>query len=71
MDMESSAQVLCALVAGSVFKYASFGWMSKGKQYVGKVSKLFLYPLKAARELEVNEGVITRHGLRCDGVTDR
>ena len=73
MDVESSKQVLCALVAGSVFKYATSVWMNrnKGQQYVGKVSRLFLYPLKAARELEVGEAAITRHGLRGDGVTDR
>lgn len=73
MDLESSKQVLGALVAGTVFKYATFVWMNrcKGKQYVGKVSRLFLYPLKAARELEVGEAAITRHGLSADGVTDR
>ena len=73
MDVESSKQVLCALLAGSVFKYATFVWMNmgKGKQCVGKVSKLLLYPLKAARELEVSEAKLTRHGLKYKGAADR
>ena len=73
MDADSSTQVLCALAAGTAFKYASLIWMnrSKGKEYVGKVSKLLIYPVKSVRELEVKEADMTRHGLKFNGVADR
>ena len=73
MDAETSTQVLCALAAGTVFKYASLMWMkrNKAKEYVGKVSKLLIYPVKSVRELDVQQADMTKHGLKFNGVADR
>lgn len=73
MDQDSSTQVLCALAAGSILKYASLLWMNKGKrkEYVGKISKLLIYPVKSMRGFEVQEADVTRHGLTYKGVADR
>ena len=73
MDSDTSTQVFYALAAGTLFKYASLMWMkrNKAKEYVGKVSKLLIYPVKSARELDVKQADMTRHGLKFNGVADR
>lgn len=72
-NLDSTAQVLCALAAGTVFKYASLLWLNKnkGREYVGKVSNILIYPVKSVRELTVKAAELTRHGLKYNGVADR
>ena len=72
--LDSSAQVLGALAAGAAFKYASLMWMNragKAREYVGRVSKVLIYPLKSVREIETKVADLTKHGLKYNGIADR
>ena len=66
--------VLIALGVGSTFKITALSWIArrKRKEYVGKVSKINVFPLKSARELQnVTAVAFTKHGLMTQGLTDR
>lgn len=66
--------VLIVLGVGATFKALALSWISskKRKQYVGKISKIYVYPLKSAKHLpNVTNASLTKHGLMINGVTDR
>ena len=74
MDISQQSSVLLALVAGSTFKYAALRWVGgQRKQLVGKVSKLFVYPLKSGRELPgcLKKVSLKSYGIYTNDVGDR
>lgn len=75
MDISDPASMLLALSIGSGLKYAALRWISQKnrKVQVGKVSKLFVYPLKSGRELpgQLKSVSLTRYGIYTNGVGDR
>lgn len=71
----SSFQIVAALVAGSALKYIIYYLIeiqeSKKYKKVGRVSALYIYPVKSCHGIQVEEGECTYLGLSCFGMTDR
>ncbi|XP_045160180.2 mitochondrial amidoxime-reducing component 1-like [Mercenaria mercenaria] len=66
--------VLIALGVGATFKASALTWIASArqKQYVGKISRINVFPLKSARELQnVTHVKLTKHGLMIQGLSDR
>ena len=71
---DETTQLLVGLAAGTVIKYTALRWIgaSKRKEYVGKVSQVYIYPVKSVRELPgLKQATMTKHGLKFQGVGDR
>lgn len=65
---------LIALGTGLAFKVSALTWIAskRHKEYVGVVSKIFVYPLKSAKHLSnITNVMLTKHGLRINGISDR
>lgn len=50
-----------------------FIWRQKKRNFirVGKVAKLFFYPIKSLKAVEVTEGRCTKYGFEVNGLLDR
>ncbi|XP_045160089.1 mitochondrial amidoxime-reducing component 1-like [Mercenaria mercenaria] len=75
MELPERSSVFLALAAGATLKYAALRWVGghRRKEFVGKVSKVFVYPLKSGRELPgcLKKVSLKKHGIYTDGVGDR
>ncbi|XP_052768669.1 mitochondrial amidoxime-reducing component 1-like [Mya arenaria] len=75
MSMPLNNETLVALLVGSVVKFLGLGIISsrKRKELVGHVSRLYVFPLKSARELpgETHEVELTEYGIVYRGAGDR
>ncbi|XP_050394182.2 mitochondrial amidoxime-reducing component 1 [Patella vulgata] len=61
------------LVSSSV-KYIILRWLSKRKrdyELVGRVQKIYSYPIKSCMAMPLKSADCTKHGLKDEGVTDR
>ncbi|XP_060601564.1 mitochondrial amidoxime-reducing component 1-like [Ruditapes philippinarum] len=66
--------VLIALGIGTTFKVSALSWIAYKRQkvYVGQVSRINVFPLKSARELQnITNVTLTKHGLMTKGLSDR
>lgn len=75
MDLTEQSTLFLALAAGATLKYAALRWVGSNirKEYVGKVSRVFVYPLKSGRELpgRLDKVSLKKHGIYTSGVGDR
>ena len=66
---------MAALAGFHFIKYGALYFLHKYGQkpwvWVGKVSRLFVYPLKSCRGIEVNELEVTPDGSKYEQVRDR
>jgi len=73
--LSNEEQILLSLLAGSALKFATFGLLSciKRREFVGHVSRLFVYPGKSMRELpgEIKAVQLTKYGIFNNKVGDR
>ena len=76
--MESSgeeAEIFLGLILLSVVKYTASWWIRRNKdalfEKVGYVSKLYLYPVKSCKGVQLTEAECTKYGMRYNDVNDR
>ena len=71
---DEGAQILGGLAAIALFKTVGLSVLSrsKRKEYVGKVSRVLVYPVKSVRELpDIKVAKLTKHGVKFGDVADR
>lgn len=75
MEIPEQTTVFLALATSATLKYAALRWVGgqNRKECVGKVSKVFVYPLKSGRELpgRLENVSLRKHGIYTNGVGDR
>lgn len=71
----SEVEILIGLVLGTVLKFTVSWWMRRRREKffekVGRVSKLYFYPVKSCKGIQLTEGECTKYGVKFNGVYDR
>lgn len=71
----SEMEILIGLVLGTVLKFTVSWWMRRRREKffekVGRVSKLYFYPVKSCKGIQLTEGECTKYGVKFNGVYDR
>ena len=73
--MEEQTGILVGLILAATLKYGASWWMRRRRNHlfeqIGKVSKIFIYPVKSCKGVQLTEGTCTIYGIENNGVHDR
>ena len=71
----SEAEIFVGLILAATLKYGASWWMRQKRnvlfEKVGQVSKLYIYPVKSCKGIQLSEGGCTKYGIEHHGIHDR
>lgn len=71
----SGAEIFAGLILAATLKYGASWWMRRKRndmfKKVGKVSKIYIYPVKSCKAIRLSEGECTKYGIEHNGLHDR